>query len=891
MPRDDYDQLFIDAGKRWNVDPLLLKTMADIESSFRPGATNPSGAAGLMGFMPPTANQYGVNVFDPASSIDGAGHYLSDLLTQYNGNVDAALNHYSGRNPKYGAEVASRYGTFTLPTSEPAAPLPPGPMMEPQRINDLTKEAGFGTRFGQYEGGAPQGMIIHHTGGPAGGVPVKNVLNVYRQTGYPAPFIIDRDGEIYQAIPEGYRGQHIRKGSGPTGTGKSNANMTGVEIIAADDSDVLPVQTKAAANLYAQQAAKYGWQPGSLYGHGEVNPPPHRQLTEGMSTVGGIRSGTLPIPVIATNPPPAPPEPPPAPSPEQQPIMAEKPKFDAAAAERAILEGKPAATQFDPAATEEAILSGTYQPPPAPADAGYGNPYANVVFPAAQNLYEGVNQGFRDIDTFGSRVDSYLADRFPLYGKIANAVGSNPAHLQQLEGETKAYEQKQKDNFNYAAPVGRFVGEVAPTLPFSGPAAAVGGAVRTALPYVGRVLGPALEGGTMGAIGNLLTSQGKTPEEWAGDALHGFGVGGALGGALGGGKGLLAVKANPADQAIADRLGVTMSSGQMAGGPLKWLESATEHMPGSGATKFAGQQRQQIADVVAREAGIPTGAPITTGTLETARGRIGQAIEDSSRGINVVATPQLAAEVQSIRDMALMQGPTTNEAHVFKELSDRLGNIIANNNGQLPGPEFQNFIRRGGPLDAAIRSRNGDVSQIGSRLKEALLDAGEAGGAGSQQAIADMQKARYQWKVTQTVAPLMERTPTGSEAMNLPGLAQAIRREFGTAGTGPGHEMKDLSRLISGPLRDLPSSGTAQRAWWQDALSAHALSGPIGATAIFAGAPIAHAIASALAGPLAIGATMGRGLRYGVPGGDAMLNRLLPASVTNLLSGRPEPPT
>jgi hypothetical protein len=56
-------------------------------SGFNPKAVSPAGAQGIAQFMPGTAARYGVNVWDPASSIEGAAHYLSDLSSRYGGNM------------------------------------------------------------------------------------------------------------------------------------------------------------------------------------------------------------------------------------------------------------------------------------------------------------------------------------------------------------------------------------------------------------------------------------------------------------------------------------------------------------------------------------------------------------------------------------------------------------------------------------------------------------------------------------------------------------------------------------------------------------------------------------------------------------------------------------
>ncbi len=96
--------LFEAAGARHGIDPGLLAAVAKTESAFDPNAVSPAGAQGLMQFMPGTAAQFGVDPFDPASSIDGAARYLRQLLDDF-GSVELALAGYNagpGNVRKYG---------------------------------------------------------------------------------------------------------------------------------------------------------------------------------------------------------------------------------------------------------------------------------------------------------------------------------------------------------------------------------------------------------------------------------------------------------------------------------------------------------------------------------------------------------------------------------------------------------------------------------------------------------------------------------------------------------------------------------------------------------------------------------------------------------------------
>jgi hypothetical protein len=134
-------------------------------------------------------------------------------------------------------------------------------------------------------------MIIHHTSGSGG---VDGVISTFKERNFPAQFVIDRDGQVYQTLPDGARGQHIRNGSGK-GAGLSNANTEGVEIIAKNDKDVTPAQRDAAIALVQQRAAKWGYDPKTgVFGHGEVNPG-HKEADEGMTVVSAIRNGATAV--------------------------------------------------------------------------------------------------------------------------------------------------------------------------------------------------------------------------------------------------------------------------------------------------------------------------------------------------------------------------------------------------------------------------------------------------------------------------------------------------------------------------------------------------------------------------------------------------------------------
>ena len=91
-----YGSIISDAASRNGIPPSILAGLIATESGFNPNAVSPVGARGLGQFMPPTAAEFGVNVNDPVSSIDGAARYLRYLTDYFNGDLEKAIYAYNG---------------------------------------------------------------------------------------------------------------------------------------------------------------------------------------------------------------------------------------------------------------------------------------------------------------------------------------------------------------------------------------------------------------------------------------------------------------------------------------------------------------------------------------------------------------------------------------------------------------------------------------------------------------------------------------------------------------------------------------------------------------------------------------------------------------------------
>ncbi|QGZ76780.1 transglycosylase SLT domain-containing protein [Klebsiella pneumoniae] len=118
----EYDQYFLDAAKKYNVDPRWLKAIAAGESSWDQNAVSKAGAKGLMQVMPGNF-QPGENPFDPRDNIMAGARVFKDGLDwasrNAGGDFDEALRYYNGgirrgsaENRDYPGRVREKYAAM-----------------------------------------------------------------------------------------------------------------------------------------------------------------------------------------------------------------------------------------------------------------------------------------------------------------------------------------------------------------------------------------------------------------------------------------------------------------------------------------------------------------------------------------------------------------------------------------------------------------------------------------------------------------------------------------------------------------------------------------------------------------------------------------------------------
>ena len=134
-----YGQLYEQAGKQYDIDPNVLRAVAQTESGENPNIhRSKAGAIGMMQFMPETAKALGVNPYDPESSVNGAAKLLSQLRKRY-GNMPDALRAYNAGTDRthwnndetraYVPKVVQNYRNNMM-QREHTIPVPPEPQQQ-----------------------------------------------------------------------------------------------------------------------------------------------------------------------------------------------------------------------------------------------------------------------------------------------------------------------------------------------------------------------------------------------------------------------------------------------------------------------------------------------------------------------------------------------------------------------------------------------------------------------------------------------------------------------------------------------------------------------------------------------------------------------------------------
>jgi hypothetical protein len=98
--------LIEETAKNFDVNPLLVDSVIQVESNYNPFALSPKGAQGLMQLMPATAQRFGVtNTFDARQNIEGGVRYLKFLQDSFKDDQLAIAAYNAGE------QAVTKYGT------------------------------------------------------------------------------------------------------------------------------------------------------------------------------------------------------------------------------------------------------------------------------------------------------------------------------------------------------------------------------------------------------------------------------------------------------------------------------------------------------------------------------------------------------------------------------------------------------------------------------------------------------------------------------------------------------------------------------------------------------------------------------------------------------------
>ena len=118
LPQHKYLDEVFEISTEYNIDPLLLHAIAEVESHFNPNAISAAGAKGLMQIMPTTARRFGMNnpdtqLFNPRDNLRICSNYLRSLHSLFGNDIPLILAAYNA-----GESAVIKYGNTIPPYSE-----------------------------------------------------------------------------------------------------------------------------------------------------------------------------------------------------------------------------------------------------------------------------------------------------------------------------------------------------------------------------------------------------------------------------------------------------------------------------------------------------------------------------------------------------------------------------------------------------------------------------------------------------------------------------------------------------------------------------------------------------------------------------------------------------
>ena len=291
----------------------------------------------------------------------------------------------------------------------------------------------------------------------------------------------------------------------------------------------------------------------------------------------------------------------------------------------------------------------------------------------------------------------------------------------------------------------------------------------------------------------------------------------------------------------AKKQGFKLTAGQETGNErLQAAESTMRRIPGGGEIQEIGFNNWKILNRNALKSIGEGGDAVTPDILSKADDRIGSVFDDITKNATIKLGDDFLDDLAKIEQEHVA---VWNKSDEIKNVLEKA--LTAAEKGNVSGQEYQRI------RSALQKSAVAKISAGDSNTGMALGDIAEALDNAAQRSIPkylveNLKTARKEWRNLLTLYDASTANMAGkSGAGNLdPGaLINAVvknrgRKVFAKSPLGGGDELADLARTATA-IRDLiPSSGTAERMYWMNALTGGF--GSVGG-ALVAGAPGAAA--------------------------------------------------
>jgi len=200
---------------------------------------------------------------------------------------------------------------------------------------------------------------------------------------------------------------------------------------------------------------------------------------------------------------------------------------------------------------------------------------------------------------------------------------------------------------------------------------------------------------------------------------------------------------------------------------------------------------------------------ITEEVMQSANDRIGKVYDEVLPRNSVIMDPDLESAMGAIdeRVSSSLTAMKKSDANRITAVMNQLRGHLTGDG--LPGTLYQTYRARKGLLDEMAGAKSPVLQGAAQDMRDALDDAFARQAKG--QDGANLIKARQQYRALRTVKTLADKSPAGR--INPGQVLSAVINEYGNAANAG--QLGTLGQVGSAFLKQMPSSGTAERSIWR----------------------------------------------------------------------------